>query len=206
MLVYYCNKTKRVILSVILVFLCGINYICGEKKADQEGKTIKQISATLCSNHDVIYIQGKQQGTKNSALQHTRQNTGAHGDFAPLTTNCCLLLRNESIHTKVFPLLPYAWSLHFRSSWGGVSKAFLKFSMNVSTWPASKILTQSLITVISWVSQLQFFQKIPVPCTMGRHKGIWLSETMFLDSGWPCTGVWSSVFLSGFRERTILME
>ena len=46
MLVYYCNKNKRVVLSVILVFLCGINYICGEKKADQEGKATKQISAT----------------------------------------------------------------------------------------------------------------------------------------------------------------
>ena len=43
---YYCNKNKRVVLSVILVFLCGINYICGEKKADQKGKATKQISAT----------------------------------------------------------------------------------------------------------------------------------------------------------------
>ena len=41
MLVYYCNKNKRVVLSVILVFLCGINYICGDKKkAEQEGKVI----------------------------------------------------------------------------------------------------------------------------------------------------------------------
>ena len=48
MLVYYCNKNKRVVLSVILVFLCGINYICGEKKAC---KATKQISVTICPWH-----------------------------------------------------------------------------------------------------------------------------------------------------------
>ena len=89
----------------------------------------------------------------------TPDKTGAHWDFAPLTTTlCCLLHRNESIRTKVFPLMPYPWSLHFRSSWGGVSKAFSK--SNVSTWPpASKILAQSFITVINWVSQVRFFLK-----------------------------------------------
>ena len=91
----------------------------------------------------------------------TPDKTGAHWDFAPLTTRlCCLLQRNESINTKVFPLMPYPWSLHFRGSWGGVSKAFSKYNINVSTWPpASKILAQSFITVINWVSQLRFFLK-----------------------------------------------
>lgn len=50
MLVCYCNKNKRVLLSIILVFLCGINYFCGEKKDDQEGKSTKQISATRSSS------------------------------------------------------------------------------------------------------------------------------------------------------------
>ena len=59
------------------------------------------------------YIQGKQQWTEN----RTPDKTYAHCDFAPLTTTlCCLLHRNESIYTKVFPLMPYPWSLHFRSS------------------------------------------------------------------------------------------
>ena len=78
----------------------------------------------------------------------TPDKTGAHWDFDPLTTTlCCLLHRNESIHTDFFSLMPYPWSLHFRSSWGGVSNAFSKSNKNVSTWPpASKILAQSFIT------------------------------------------------------------
>ena len=57
------------------------------------------------SNHDVIYIQGKQQWTEKSALRHTRY------DRCTLTTTfCCLLHRNKSIHTKVFP---HAISMEF---------------------------------------------------------------------------------------------
>ena len=80
--------------------------------------------------------------------------TGAHCDFAPSNkTLWCPLQRNESIHTKVFPLIPYPWSLHFRSSWGGVSKAFSKSNMNVSTWhPASKIIAP----IIYYCDQLGF--------------------------------------------------
>ena len=72
-------------------------------------------------------------------------------EFAPLTTTlCCLLHRIESIHINVCPLMPYPWSLHFRSSWRGVSNAFSKSNMNVSTWPpASKTFAQSFITVIN---------------------------------------------------------
>ena len=41
---------------------------------------------------------------------------------------------------------------------GGVSKAFSKSNIKVSTWPSlSKIFAQSSITVISWVSQLCHF-------------------------------------------------
>ena len=40
-----------------------------------------------------------------------RDKTGVHCNFAPLTTTfCCLLLRNDSIHTKVFP---HAISMEF---------------------------------------------------------------------------------------------
>ena len=53
--------------------------------------------------------------------------------FAPLTTTlCCLLHRNESIHSKDISLMPYPWSLHFTSSWGGLLKACSKSNMNVS--------------------------------------------------------------------------
>ena len=48
-----------------------------------------------------------------------------------------------------------AKQLLLRSSWGGVSNAFSKSNMNVSTCPLlSRILAQSFITVVNWVSQL----------------------------------------------------
>ena len=49
--------------------------------------------------------------------------------------------------------------LAFKYSWGGVSKAFSKSKINVSTCPpSSKILARSFITVINWVSQLCLFR------------------------------------------------
>ena len=91
----------------------------------------------------------------------TPDKTGAHLDFAPLITKCtlcCLEHKNEAIHRRVLPLMPYPNSLHLRSSWGGVSNVFLKSNINVSTCPPlSKILAQSFITVNNWVSHLCFF-------------------------------------------------
>ena len=61
----------------------------------------------------------------------------------------------KSIHFNVLPPIPYLNNLLLRSSWGGVSNAFSKSNMNVSTCPLlSKILAQSFITVVNWVSQL----------------------------------------------------
>ena len=54
--------------------------------------------------------------------------------------------------------MPQLNSLLLRSSWGGVSKAFSKTKMDVSTCPPLfKILAQSFITVVNWVSQLCLF-------------------------------------------------
>ena len=54
-----------------------------------------------------------------------------------------------------------------RSSWGAVSNAFSKSNMNVSTCPVlSKILAQSFITVVNWVSQLCPF--LNACCLSGR--------------------------------------
>ena len=85
----------------------------------------------------------------------TPDKTGAQSDFIPFTTTrCCLKQRN-----RVFPPIPYPYSLHLSSSCRGVSKAFSKSKINVSTCPPlSKILAQSFITVINWVSQLCLFR------------------------------------------------
>ena len=86
----------------------------------------------------------------------TPDKTGAQSDFTPFTTTrCCLKQRKESIHFNVLSPIPYLNNLLLRSSWGGVSNAFSKSNMNVSTCPLlSKILAQSFITVVNWVSQL----------------------------------------------------
>ena len=79
----------------------------------------------------------------------TPDKTGAQSDFTPFTTTrCCLKHRNESIHFNVLPLIPQLNNLLLRSSWGGVSNAFSKSNMNVSTCHLlSKILAQSCITL-----------------------------------------------------------
>ena len=82
----------------------------------------------------------------------TPDKTEAQSDFIPFTTTLCCL--KESIHFRVFPPIPYPYSLNLSSSCGGVSKAFSKSKINVSTCPTlSKILAQSFITVTNWVSQ-----------------------------------------------------
>ena len=90
----------------------------------------------------------------------TSDKTGAQSEFIPFTTTrCCLKQRKESIHFRVFPPVPYPYSLHLSSSCGGVLKTFSKSKINVSTCPPiSKILAQSFITVINWVSQLCLFR------------------------------------------------
>ena len=57
----------------------------------------------------------------------TPDKTGAQSDFIPFTTTRCVLKqRKESIHFRVFPPIPYPYSLHLSSSCGGVSKASSK--------------------------------------------------------------------------------
>ena len=96
---------------------------------------------------DVIYVQREQQGTKNSALGDTRQNRSPVR-FYSIFNNSLLSEAKKRIYPSLNNLL-------LRSSWGGISNAFSKSNMNVSTCPLlSKIVAQSFITVVNWVSQL----------------------------------------------------
>ena len=108
----------------------------------------------------LIYMYNKNNTCPRTVLWGTPDKTGALSDFIPFTTTrCCLKQRKESIHFRVFPPIPYPYSLHLSSSCGGVSKAFSKSNINVSTCPPlSKILAQSFIAVINWVSQLCLFR------------------------------------------------
>ena len=108
---------------------------------------------------DIINVQRKQQGTKDSALWDTRQNRGPNPILHRLQQLAVVCsTKKESIHFSVFPPMPQPNSLLLRSSCGGVLNAFSKSKMNVSTCPPlSKILAQSFITVVSWVSQLCLF-------------------------------------------------
>ena len=87
----------------------------------------------------------------------TPDKTGAHWDFAPLTTTLCYLLhRNESIHTKVFHLCHILGVCISEVNEEGCQTLFeVQYLLD----PVSKILAQSFITVINWVSQLRFFLK-----------------------------------------------
>ena len=109
------------LINILLEFRCvfsAVNLMIADTVISE------QTNPGLYSNYNAIYIQGNSSGLRTVPCD-TLDKTGSHCEFAPLiTTLCCLLHRNDSIHTKVFPLMPYPWSLHFRSSRGGVSKAF----------------------------------------------------------------------------------
>ena len=104
---------------------------------------------------DVIYVQREQQGTKNGALGDTRPDRSPVR-FYSIYNNSLF----SEVKISIYPFQCLAtnsiakhWLL--RSSWEGVSNAFSKSNMNVSTCPLlSKILAQSFITVVNWVSQL----------------------------------------------------
>ena len=85
----------------------------------------------------------------------TPDKTGAQSDFTPFTTTRCCLKQRRIYPFQCLATDSIAKHLLLRSSWGGVSNAFSKSNMNVSICPLlSKILAQSFITVVSWVSQL----------------------------------------------------
>ena len=104
---------------------------------------------------DVIYVQTEQQRTKNGALGDTRQNRSPIR-FYSIYNNSLLSEAKKRIYPfQCLATDSIAKQFAFKDSWGGVSNAFSKSNMNVSTCPLlSKILAQSFITVVNWVSQL----------------------------------------------------
>ena len=118
--------------------------------------------------------------------------TGAQSDFTPFTTTrCCLKHRKESIHLNVLFPIPELNNLLLRSSWGGVY-AFSNSNMNVSTCPLlSKILAQSFITVVNWVSQDYHFLNACCLSDRSLYSSIWAmtSEHTMCSSNLQCTQV-----------------
>ena len=85
----------------------------------------------------------------------TPDKTRVQFDFAPFTTTGCRLYhRKESIHFSDLLPMPQPNSLLLRCSCGGMSNAFSKSRMNVSTCPPLSSIAQSFVTVVNWVSQL----------------------------------------------------
>ena len=101
---------------------------------------------------DIINVQRRQQGTKDSALWDPIR-------VCFVNNNSLLSVAQKRIYPfQCLPPMPQPNTLPLRSSCGGVSNAFSKSKMNVSTCPPlSKILAQSFITVVNWVSQLCLF-------------------------------------------------
>ena len=129
---------------------------------------------------DVIYVQREQQGTKNGALWgHPTK---------PEPSQILLHLQQLIVWSKE-KNLSISMSCHqfhsenllLRSSWGGVSNAFSKSNMNASssTWPLlSKILAQSFITVVNWVSQLYPFLNACCLSDKSLYSSRWAEHTM----------------------------
>ena len=104
---------------------------------------------------DVIYVQREQQGTKNGAQGDTRQNRSPVR-FYFIYNNSLLSEAKKRIYPfQCLATDSIAKQFAFKEFMRGVSNAFSKSNMNVSTCPLlSKILAQSFITVVNWVSQL----------------------------------------------------
>ena len=104
---------------------------------------------------DVIYVQIEQQGTKNGALGDTRQNRSPVR-FYSIYNNSLLSEAKKGIYPfQCLATDSIAKQFAFKEFMRGCSNAFSKSHTNVSTCPLlSKILAQSFITVVSWVSQL----------------------------------------------------
>ena len=106
----------------------------------QWGSTIKvSIELPVATRHRRDMTEKLLKATLNPN-SHTHTDTHTH-TFQSLSTNTITI------------------QLALRSSCGGVSKAFSKSKISVSACPPlSKILAQSFITVINWVSQLCLFR------------------------------------------------
>ena len=104
---------------------------------------------------DVIYVQREQQGTKNGALGDTRQNRSPIR-FYSIYNNSLLSEAKKRIYPfQCLATNSIAKQFAFKEFMRGCINAFSKSNMNVSTCPLlSKILAQSFITVVNWVSQL----------------------------------------------------
>ena len=104
---------------------------------------------------DIIYVQREQHGTKNGALGDTRQNRSPVR-FYSIYYNSLLSEAKKRIYPfQCLATDSIAKQFAFKEFMRGLSNAFSKSNMNVSTCPLlSKILAQSFITVVNWVSQL----------------------------------------------------
>ena len=75
---------------------------------------------------DIIKVQRKQQGIKDSALWGTRQNRDPIRFCSVYNNSLLSVAQKKSIHFSVFPPMPQPNSLLLRSSCGGLSNAFSK--------------------------------------------------------------------------------
>ena len=103
---------------------------------------------------DVIYVQREQQGTKNGALGDTRQNRSPVR-FYSIYNNPLLSEAKKRIYPfQCLATSSIAKQFAFKEFMMGSIKCLFKFQY-VSTCPLlSKILAQSFMTVVNWVSQL----------------------------------------------------
>ena len=104
---------------------------------------------------DVIYVQREQQGTKNGAMGDTRQNWSPVRIYSIYNNSLFSKAKKRIYSFQCLATDSIAKQFAFKEFMRGVSNAFSKSNMNVSTCPLlSKILAQSFITVVNWVSQL----------------------------------------------------
>ena len=99
-----------------------------------------------------IYIQREQQGTKNCALGDTRQNQSPVRFYSMYNKSLFSEAKKRIYPFQCLATNSIAKQFAFKEFMKGVSNAFSKSKMNVSTCPLlSKILAQSLWTVENYI-------------------------------------------------------
>ena len=108
---------------------------------------------------DVIYVQREQQGTKNGALGGTRQNRSPVR-FYSIYNNSLLSEAKKRIYPfQCLATDSIAKQFAFKEFMRGCIKCLFKIQYEcVNLSSIVKILAQSFITVVNWVSQLYPFR------------------------------------------------